>query len=143
VIEMKKFIIILCLLVMLVPTLAFATSSPTVGFTRPYTKPELMFIYADTQPEWPSIEERIEEEEGFARIVALQVCLDKHYEEVHWGFSTQFTSEHEPFMLMINDEAIEKRDVGVDSDGMLVTDFSEFEPGIYILCFYVKTGVSE
>lgn len=144
---MKKFIAILCLLVLIVPTFAFAAKSPTVGRIRPISTPDIMFVYADSQPEWNDILERIDlmqdELEGFTMIEALQICLDKQYKEVTWQLTVPFTSEYEPFMLMINSEAIEKRDISVDCDGMLVTDFSEFDPGIYILCFYVKTGVSK
>ncbi len=144
---MKKLIAILCILMLVVPSFAFAAKSPTVGRTRPTSTPDIMFVYADSQPEWETILKRIEliqdELEDFTMIEALQICLDRQYKEVTWKLTVPFTSEHEPFMLIINKEAIEKRDVGVDCDGMLVTDFSEFDPGIYILCFYVKTGVSK
>ena len=142
---MKKLIALILCLLMIVPTFAFGAPSPTAAVLRPTSYPEIMFVYANSQPEWEDILKRIELipeiTDGFVLVEALQICLDKPYKTVTWNLAARFTSEHEPFMLMINDEAIEKRDVSIDSDGALVTDFSEFEPGIYILCFYVKEGV--
>ena len=142
---MKKLIVLILCILMIIPTFAFGAPSPTVARLRPVSTPELMYVDAVKQPEWEEILKRIElipeETDGFVLVEALQVCIDKPYKKVAWTFAAKFTSEHEPFMLMINDEAIIKRDVSIDSDGALVTDFSEFEPGIYILCFYVKEGV--
>ena len=142
---MKKLIALILCILMVIPTFAFGAPSPTLQSLRPTTNPEIMFVYASKLPEWEEILKRIElipeVTKGFTMVEALQISLDKPYEKVTWTLAAKFTSEYEPFMLMINDEAIEKRDVSIDSDGALVTDFSEFEPGIYILCFYVKEGV--
>ena len=135
---MKKFLIILCVL-MMIPLYSFAAQSPTLHKTvRSY--PELMFVFAEKTEEWPEIMKRIEDvdTEGFILAEALQVCLDKRYGQVEWTLPIEILSEHEPFVLIIDSEAIVKQEIPTTYDGHVVTDFTDYEPGIYYICFYIK-----
>ena len=137
---MKKFLIILCVLMML-PIYAFATSSPTIEKTIT-CKPALTWEYAEQTEGWPDILKRLEdageETEGFILFEALMVTLNQKYEDVEWTLPIELTTENEPFVLIIDSEAIVKQEVPVLENGNIVTNFADYEPGIYYICFYIK-----
>ena len=137
---MKKFIAILLVLFM-IPVCAFATNSPTLKKTI-YSNPEIEFEFAEKTEGWPEILERLEtiadEMEDYTLLEALQIKLDKQYEKVEWFLTLPIISEYEPFILIIDSEAIVKQETSITENGAIITDFTDYEPGIYYICFYIK-----
>jgi hypothetical protein len=137
---MKKFFILLCVL-MILPIYAFAANSPTAKTTIS-CNPSIEFAFAEQTEEWPELLKRIEdikdETEGFILLEALQITLDKEYEKIEWKLPIEIRVEHEPFILIIDSEAIVKQEVSTTEDGNIITDFTDYEPGIYYVCFYTK-----
>ena len=139
---MKKLFVILCLMVML-PTFCFAANSPTIR-RKVTSTPELMFVISIAQNEWDNIEQRLDtvkdETDGYILLESVKACLDKPYKKIEWNLMQKVTSEHEPFVFIINSEAIIKQEVSVTSDGAVVVDFTDFEPNIYYILFYIRKG---
>lgn len=138
---MKKFLIILCILMLCVGT-AFSAPSPTLS--GKIGTHELSYVFADELPEWKDIVARLEdvksETEGFVLLEALKVTLDKPYSTVKWTLSKKVTSEDEPFILIIDSEAIVKQEISVTDEGDVITDFTDLETGIYYILFYIRKG---
>ena len=138
---MKKFLIILLVLLM-IPVYSFSTGSPTINKKLITCDPTLEFEMADTLDEWPAIIERLkdvkEDTDGYILLDAVYVYIDKPYERVVWTFGIPIITEHEPFILIIDSEAIVKQEVSITEEGQIVTDFSECEPNMYYVCFYIK-----
>ena len=137
---MKKFLIILCVLVM-IPLYSFAANSPTIEATIS-CKPIIEFKLADQLDEWPEILKRLEqvtdETEGFILFEAVKVFLDKKYETIEWMLPIKVTTEHEPFVLIIDSEAIVKQEISITENGNVIVDCTEYESGTYYICFYIK-----
>lgn len=138
---MKRFIAILCAL-MLVPMYVFAAGSPTIK-KEISCDPAIEFELADQTEEWPEILKRLdevedEETEGYILLEALKITLDKKYEKIKWTFPIQIMTEHEPFVLIIDSEAIVKQEIPTTEKGNVITDFTDYEPGVYYICFYIK-----
>ena len=135
---MKKFLIILCVLVM-IPLYSFAAKSPIVQKTV-ICDPELMYVFAEKTKNWHNVLKRLEtvDTEGFILLEAVQVCLDKKCGKIEWTLPIKITSEHEPFVLIIDSEAIVKQEVPTTTDGHVIIDFTDYEPNIYYVCFYIK-----
>ena len=139
---MKKFLIILCVL-MLITSTAFAANSPTLARKSIRSLPELMFVRVDTvQAEWNRIEPQLqllsEEFPEHELLEAIKVCIDKKYKQVEWTLSIDITPEHEPFIAIVHDNEVIIQEVPTFNDGTIITDFSELELGIYYICFYIK-----
>lgn len=135
---MKRFIAILLVLLML-PFYCFAAGSPTLEKMIKCNSP-LRFVFAERINEWPNILERIKELEikNYHMIEALYVCLDKEYKEVEWTLLQDVRKEDEPFVLIIDSEAIISQEVRVTNEGAIVVDFTDYEPNNYFICFYIK-----
>ena len=138
---MKKFLIALCILVMLLPTFCFAAPSPTVK-SKITSFPELMFVFAEKTDEWKDILPRLKTIDtiNYILLEALKVDIDKPYQKVEWTLSKPITSEDEPFILIIDSEAIVKQEISTTSDGNVITDFTDLETGIYYILFYIRKG---
>ena len=137
---MKKFLAILCILI-LIPVYVFAANSPTFKKTIS-CKPQVEFELAEEIEGWPEILKRLEdvknETEGYVLLEALQVTLDQKYEKIEWTLPLEITTEHEPFVLIIDSEAIVKQEIPTTEEGNVITDFIDYEPGVYYVCFYIK-----
>ena len=137
---MKKFLAILCILI-LIPVCVFAANSPTFKKTIS-CKPQVEFELAEETEGWPEILKRLEdvkdETEGYVLLEALQVTLDQKYEKIEWTLPLEITTEHEPFVLIIDSEAIVKQEIPTTEEGNVITDFTDYEPGVYYVCFYIK-----
>lgn len=137
---MKKFFIILCIIMML-PLYAFAASpSPTIKSTV-RCEPKLTFMLADQTTRWENVLERldkIELDENYYMLEAVLMFYDKPYKELTWYLPIKVTSEHEPFIRIITDDAIEEQEVSVTENGAIVMDMTEYKPGVYYVCFYIK-----
>lgn len=135
---MKRFIAILLVLLML-PLYCFAAGSPTLE-TKIKSNPPLKFVLAEKTDEWSNILERIEELniKSYIMIDALYVCLDKEYGEIEWTLLPIIKEEDEPFVLIIDSEAIISQEVCVTNDGAVIVDFTDYEPNNYFICFYIK-----
>jgi len=138
---MKKIFIILCILLML-PVMCFATTSSPTSQKMVSCSPELEFVRAEETELWKETVKRIEsisdETEGYILLEALYVTLDKSYEKVEWILPIKITSEYEPFVLIIDSEAIIKQEVPTTKNGNIIIDFTDYEPGTYYICFYIK-----
>lgn len=138
---MKKLIAILCILILL-PVYAFAVDSPTSD-KLVSSKPWVSFVLAEkTEHNWLDILTRLEkipdEIEDYVLLEAIFACINSRYEEVEWRLPIPITTEHEPFVLIIDSEAIVKQEVSITEDGNVITDFTDFEPGVYYILFYIK-----
>ena len=139
---MKKFIAILLVLLM-IPLYAFASGNPSPTLKRTiYSNPVIKFELADETEGWQEILKRLEnvteETEGYILLEALQIKLDKQYEKVEWTLTFPVTSEYEPFVLIINSEAIVKQETSITENGAIIIDFTDYEPNTYYICFYIK-----
>ena len=139
---MKKFLVILCLMV-LIPALSIASGSPTIKNTV-HSNPVLTFAFAEKLPEWNDILARVklisDEIEGYILLDALQVYIDKSYTTVEWDLARKVTTEDEPFILIIDSEAIVKQEVSITENGEVITDFTDLEIGNYYILFYIRKG---
>lgn len=137
---MKKFLAILCVLI-LIPLYVFATNSPTLKKTIS-CKPEIAFEIADQMETWPEVLKRLDEikdeTEGYMLLEALCITLDQKYEKIEWTLPLEIITEHEPFVFIIDSEAIVKQEIPTTENGNVITDFTDYEPGIYYICFYIK-----
>ena len=137
---MKKFFILLCVLI-LIPTFVFAAGSPTIKKTIS-CKPEIEFEMADQTEEWPEVLKRLEEvedeTEGYVLFEALKITLDQKYDKIEWTLPIPLTTENEPFIFIIDSEAIVKQEIPTTENGNVITDFTDYEPGVYYICFYIK-----
>lgn len=136
---MKRFIAILCVLV-LIPLYCFAANSPTLHKTISM-KPKLTYFFADKTVGWTDVLQRLEEyreTDGYIMLDAFSVFLDKKYKKVTWSLSIPLTEKDAPFVLLIDDENIIKREVKVTDNGKLIIDFSDLSLGFYYICFYIK-----
>lgn len=137
---MKKFIAILMVLLM-IPLYCFAVDSPTAKKVIT-CKPELQFELADTVEEWKDVIKRIEdikdETEGYILLDALIININEPCGKIEWSLSIPVTTEHEPFVLIIDSEAIVKQETSITEEGAIITDFTDYEPGTYWVCFYIK-----
>jgi hypothetical protein len=138
---MRKFIAILCVLVLL-PLCAFAAGSPT-GAKIITSKPKVNFILAEkTEDNWQDIIARLDEvkdeTEGYVLLDALFIFINNSHEKVEWQLSIPITLKHEPFALMIDSEAIVRQEVEITKDGKVIIDFTNYETGVYYLLFYIK-----
>lgn len=138
---MKKFLAILCI-IMLLPIYAFAAGSPT-GAKLITSNPKINFILAEkTEDNWNTILSRLEdatdETKGYILLDALFVFINEPHEKVEWSLSIPVTTEHEPFILIIDSEAIVKQETSITEDGKVITDFTDYEPGVYYILFYIK-----
>lgn len=138
---MKKIFVILCVLLML-PVMCFAASPSPTGKKIVSCSPELEFMRAEETELWEETVKRIEgisdETEGYILLEAVYVTLDKSYEKIEWTLPIEITSEHEPFVLIIDSEAIVKQEVPTTENGNVIVDFTDYEPGTYYICFYIK-----
>ena len=138
---MKKIFAILCVLLML-PIMCFAANPSPTGKTTVSCSPELEFTFADDNELWGNIIKRIEdisdEVKDYVLLEALCITLGQPYEKVEWTLPIEITSEHEPFVLIINSEAIVKQEVPTTENGNIIIDFTDYEPGTYYICFYIK-----
>lgn len=138
---MKKFIALLLILLM-IPVYTFAAKSPTPEKFLPISNPELMYILAEKTDGWADVLKRLDkikdETEGYILIEALNIGLDRKYQQVEWKLSIPILTEHEPFVLIIDSEAIVKQEIPTTNDGNVIVDFTDYEPGIYYICFYIK-----
>ena len=48
------------------------------------------------------------------------------------------TTEHEPFVFIIDGTDLYKQEASISEDGAVIVDFTDFTPQNYYLCFYVK-----
>ena len=85
-----------------------------------------------------SLDKIKDETEGYILIEALNIGLDRKYQQVEWKLSIPILTEHEPFVLIIDSEAIVKQEIPTTNDGNVIVDFTDYEPGIYYICFYIK-----
>ena len=139
---MKKFLIVLCVLMLLTST-AFAANSPTLARKSIYSFPELMFVRVDTiQAEWNRIAPQLEllntEFPEHTLLEAIKVCIDKKCKLVEWTLPIKMTPEHEPFIAIVNGNEVTIQEVPTFNDGTIITDLRELELGIYYICFYIK-----
>ena len=139
---MKKFLIVLCILMLLMNT-AFAANSPTVAIKSISSLPKLMFVRVDTVlSEWSQVEPQLEilnkEFPEHTLLEAIKVCIDKKYKNVEWTLPINITPEHEPFVAIVNGNEVTIQEVPTFNDGTIITDLSELELGIYYICFYIK-----
>ena len=141
---MKKFATILCILLLLVPSVCFAMgSSPTVE-NQIKSYPSVPFKLAENTADWTKIIERLKEveTENYVLLEALQIDIKKPYEKVKWELMSYVTSKDEPFIFIIDlskQEAIIKQEVSV-KDGAIITDFTNLNSGIYYILFYIRKG---
>ena len=132
---MKRFFSILCVLLLIC---SVASAKKVVE-----CNPEMMYIKVsgnglDAQFIAERLELLQEETEGNQLIIILKICLDKKYKQVEWTLPVKITKEEEPFVYMIDMENNIKQEVSVTSDGSIITDFSDYNLGIYYICFYIK-----
>lgn len=137
---MKKFLAILFVL-MMIPLYTFAANSPT-AYKMVTSDPKITQIPADQTAGWDDILERLKDVEdetnGYIMIDAFAIMVDKQYKNVEWQLSIPVITEHEPFALIIDSEAIVKQEISTTEDGKVVVDFSEVDIGMYYICFYIK-----
>ena len=133
---MKRFFIILCVLSLICTT---ASARKIVD-----SNPDLMYIkiseVLDSQFIVERLEELKDETEGSQLIIILKVCLDKKYKKVEWTLPVKVTNDEEPYIYLIDMANNIKQEVSATSDGTVITDFTDYDPGIYYICFYVKEG---
>lgn len=137
---MKKFIAILMVLLM-IPLYCFAANSPTIEKVVT-CNPAIQFAFAEKTAGWETLLARLEdikeETDGYILLEALEVTLDKEYEKVEWNLPIEILTEHEPFALIVDPEAIVKQELSTTETGGVIVDFTEYEPGVYYICFYIK-----
>ena len=125
----------------MIPIFSFAVGSPTVKKIIS-SNPTVFFEFAEETEGWPDILKRLEDvtedTEGYVLFEALQITLDQKYEQVEWTLSIPIMTEHEPFVFIIDSEAIVKQEVPTTETNSIIVDFTDFEPGIYYICFYIK-----
>lgn len=131
---MRKLFIFICILTLLCPWFAFATDSPTKK-ALVYSNPAIVFTLADDLKEWPELCTQLEEIEGYVLLEALQIYLDKEYEEVEWRLPIKVKPEHEPIVILLDGGQLES---SVNSKGHVVVNFKDLEPGFYYIFFYIK-----
>ena len=133
---MKRFFSILCILLLVC---SVASARKIVD-----SNPALMFIKIDETSDSQFIVERLEElkeeTEDSQLIIILKICLDKKYKKVEWTLPIKVTNDEEPFIYIIEMANNIRQEVSATSDGTVITDFSDYDPGIYYICFYVKEG---
>lgn len=129
---MKKFFSIL-LILFLLPTFAFATKSPTTENII-YSDPSIPYEMLDD----PEMIEQIKDEEleGYIFYDAIVVELKEKHELVKWYLPVEFIAAK----TVIVGESIIIQDCPIEEDGAIILDFTDLEPGIYFLCFYIKQG---
>ena len=137
---MKRFIAILIVLLM-IPLYVFAVGSPTVN-KMVTSDPKITQLPADQTAGWDEVLERLkdveDETDGYIMIDAFAIFLDKQYNKVEWQLSIPIMTEHEPFVLIIDNEAIVKQEIPTTEDGRIIVDLSEVELGFNYICFYIK-----
>ena len=137
---MKRFFIILCVLALL-PITAFSAPSPTVK-KMIHCVPEIPFEMAEDTEGWLDLFEWLFSvrslTKGYSLLDAVYITLDKEYEKINWYLTLPVTTEHEPFVFIIDGTDLYKQEVSISEDGAVIVDFTDFTPQNYYLCFYVK-----
>lgn len=134
---MKKFFVILCILLFTFPMYAFAAKSPTVE-NMIYSIPSIKFEMIDQIPFIMDIYDMLphEELEGYTWCEAITVELDQEYEKVQWRLLIDFTQIEEAKVVIIG-ESIYIQSAEIIND-MIIVDFTGLDPGTYYVCFFVK-----
>lgn len=137
---MKKFISILCVLIML-PLFAFAAPSPTPK-KMIYSIPEIPFEMAEDTEGWPALYQWLYSIKDLTQhyyvLDAIYVMLDKEYEKVQWYLTCAIKESQKPFVCIIDSEAIMIQPLEVAEDGSVVMNFTDYEVNNYYLCFFIK-----
>jgi len=140
---MKRFLSIL-LILMFLPICCFAAKSPTIDATT-HSKPNVIVAQAENQEEWSIIVKRLseilEETKGYILLDAFQIYLDTNYEKIEWHLTKLIDETDAPFVLLIDPENISKYEVEITKDGTVITDFSQVEPGLYFILFFISAGI--
>ena len=138
---MRKFIIVLCILMLLTPIASAAVKSP-VPEKMIKCIPEIEWCFAEDTENWLNILEWLDDVEemsqGYDIIEALYVTLDKEYEEIQWSLMVPVFKNQKPFVYIIDEEDMIKQEVKTYY-GWVVTDFTDFAPKNYYICFFVKS----
>ena len=135
-------ILLLALIFTLIPIDSAATPSRTTK-NAIVLQPSYQFEIAEKNEEWPKILELIDEtSEENELIEAIKVNVDVPCEWLYVKLVYPFTTEQEPFVLIIDDNnEITKQEIGFDEDGRACIDLINYEVGEYWICFYVKRVV--
>ena len=134
---MKKFFIILCILI-LIPVCAFAAKSPTIEKTID-CNPTIDFRFAEETRQWPTIVECLTDIKDDTLVDAVYVFIKKHYEKVKWKLSTSITEEQKPYVLIINSsKKIIRQDLEINEKGDIIMNMEDFGVGFFYSCFYIQ-----
>ena len=138
---MRKFFIALCILTLLTST-AFAAIKSPVPEKMIRSIPEVEWCFAEDAENWLNILEWLvdveEMSQGYDIIEVLYVTLDKEYEEIQWSLMVPVFKNQEPFVYIIDEEDMIKQEVKTYY-GWVITDFTDFAPKSYYVCFFVKS----
>lgn len=138
---MKKFLCILFAL-LLIPFGAFATGigSPT-GAPESVTcsDPSIFFLEMELND---YISQRLatvaNQTKGYRLMNIVLASLYKEYHQVTWSLAYPIYEADEPFVIIIDTNAINKQELVVDENGDVIVDFTAYRNGMYFLCFFVK-----
>lgn len=126
---MKKFFIILCVL-LLIPLAAFAAPSPTLKTKSIWCEPVMDF---EIQEDFPELEL-----EDYTLLEVLYVVVDKPYEQVIWHLLVEIQPEDDIQVAIVGDTEPVFQQAKVTEDCGIIVDFTDYEPNAYLLYFFKK-----
>ena len=125
----------------MIPLSCFSTNSPTINKVitcNPSVRFEMMATIEECGDILIRIEEIKEDTEGYILLDVLRIYIEEPLEKIEWNLSIPIIIKHEPFVLIIDSEAIIKQEISIAEKGTVITDFTDYEPNIYYICFYIK-----
>ena len=128
---MKKFFTLLLCLLLAFPLFAAASPSRTVKSVIT-CEPQIQF---EIHTELFDLTL-----EGYELLEALKITLDKPYEQVIWHITPTIEMTDQIKVAIINNDLI-LQDCALTEDCGIIVDFTDIEPGKYLLYFYRRKNV--
>lgn len=138
---MKKFLVFLCILI-LIPVCAFANTPSPVVKKMIHCEPALPFELVDSIESWSDLFEWLysvkELTKGYNLLDVVYVSLDQEYNLVQWYLTLPISKDQEPFVLIIDNGYFTCQKLEIADEGSVIMNFTNYDIGDYYLCFFIK-----